>query len=185
MPSDRADPNMRSGRANPWVFWPVILVVVALDVVTKAMARYALPPLYTPHQIIGEWVRFTLAFNPGAAFSLYLGPYSRQIFTALTFIALFVLGRLYRETREGDYLRTSALALVSAGAIGNLLDRLRSSLGVTDFIDIGVRDHRWPTFNGADIAVTVGASLLAWVLYQEDRAAEAEAASRDQASADR
>lgn len=169
---------MESGRANPWIFWPVILVVVALDVATKAIARYALPPLYTPHEILGDWVRFTLAFNPGAAFSLYLGSYSRQIFTVLTFLALFVLGRLYRATREGDYLRTFALAMVSAGAIGNLLDRLRSSLGVTDFIDIGIGEHRWPTFNGADIAVTVGATLLGWVLYQEDREAERDEASR-------
>jgi signal peptidase II len=40
---------------------------------------------------------------------------------------------------------------------------------VVDFLDLGVGLHRWPTFNVADMAVTGGAALLAWVLWQEDR----------------
>jgi len=63
-----------------------------------------------------------------------------------------------------------ALALVCAGALGNLFDRLRSDLGVVDFLDVGAGATRWPTFNVADMAVSVGAILLAWVLWQEDRA---------------
>ena len=77
---------------------------------------------------------------------------------------------LYRSTREGEYYRTLALALVCAGATGNLIDRLSSSWGVVDFIDVGLGLHRWPTFNVADMAVSTGAVLLAWVLLQEDRA---------------
>jgi signal peptidase II len=50
-----------------------------------------------------------------------------------------------------------------------LIDRVRSPLGVVDFIDIGVGAHRWPTFNVADIAVSTGAFLLAWVLWMEDQ----------------
>ena len=70
-----------------------------------------------------------------------------------------------------------ALALVCAGAVGNLLDRMRSFFGVVDFIDVGVGDARWPTFNVADMAVSVGAVLLAWVLWQEDREARADEAT--------
>jgi signal peptidase II len=73
-------------------------------------------------------------------------------------------------------VRTVSLALVCAGAVGNLLDRMRSFFGVVDFIDVGVGDSRWPTFNVADMAVSVGAALLAWVLWQEDREARDEAA---------
>lgn len=174
MQSGRTD-DLRSGRepggANPWIFWTVIIVVVLTDVTTKAVAVYALTPEYTPHEIIGDFVRFTLAYNPGAAFGFNLGPASRWIFTALTLGALAVLGGLYRATREGDYLRTLALALVTAGAVGNLIDRLRSPLGVVDFIDVGVGAHRFWTFNVADSAVTVGAILLGWVLLQQDREA--------------
>ena len=68
-----------------------------------------------------------------------------------------------------------ALALVCAGAVGNLIDRVRSFFGVVDFIDVGVGDARWPTFNVADMAVSVGAALLAWVLWQEDQATQAAA----------
>jgi len=90
------------------------------------------------------------------------------IFMALTLVALVILGRLYTATRGGDLLRTLSLALVCGGAVGNLIDRIMSAHGVVDFIDIGLGDSRWPTFNIADMAVSLGAFLLAWVLWGED-----------------
>jgi signal peptidase II len=163
--------EVQSGRANPWIFWSVIVVVVALDVASKAAAVYSLTPAYTPHEIVGNVVRFTLAYNPGAAFGFSVGSASRWIFTILTLVALSVLASLYRATREGDYTRVLALSLVSAGAVGNLIDRIRWSTGVVDFIDVGFGDHRFWTFNVADSAVTVGAILLGWVFLQQDREA--------------
>jgi signal peptidase II len=160
-----ANPN----RANPWAFWAVIVVVLFLDVTTKAMAVYSLMPQHTPHEILGEYFRLTLVYNRGAAFGLHVGEYSRWVFIVLTIGALFVLARLYKETRDGDYVRTISLALVCGGAVGNLIDRLRSSQGVVDFIDVGVGTMRWPTFNVADIAVSTGAFLLAYVLWGEDK----------------
>jgi signal peptidase II len=139
-------------------------------VLTKAIAVRELVPQRVPHDPFGNAVRFTLVYNPGAAFGLHVGPQSRWIFTALTVVALVILARLYMATRPGDRARVLALALVCAGAVGNLFDRLRSSLGVVDFIDVGFGDARWPTFNVADMAVSMGAVLLAWVLWQEDRA---------------
>jgi signal peptidase II len=157
-------------RSNALLFWPVLAAVALLDVATKAIAVQALSPQRVPHDPFGNLVRFTLVYNPGAAFGLHVGPQSRWIFTALTIVALVILGRLYRATRPGDLARVLALALVCAGALGNLFDRLRSTLGVVDFIDVGFGEARWPTFNVADMAVSVGAVLLAWVLWQEDRA---------------
>ena len=158
-------------RSNAVLFWPVIAVVATLDVVTKAVAERFLAPQRIPHEVVGGWLRLTLVYNPGAAFGLNLGAQSRWIFTGLTLVALVILGRLFLSTARGDVPRTLALALVCAGAIGNLLDRLRSGMGVVDFLDVGIGDARWPTFNVADMAVSVGAVLLAWVLWQEDRAA--------------
>ena len=158
-------------RSNSALFWPVLAVVATLDVVTKGFAERLLAPQRIPHDVFGSWVRLTLVYNPGAAFGLNLGAQSRWIFTGLTLIALVILGRLYLSTTRGDTPRTLALALVCAGALGNLLDRLRSEMGVVDFLDVGFGDARWPTFNVADMAVSVGAVLLAWVLWQEDRAA--------------
>jgi len=63
-----------------------------------------------------------------------------------------------------------ALALIAAGALGNLLDRLRSARGVVDFIDVGIGDTRFWTFNVADSGVTMGALLLMFVLWSKPAA---------------
>jgi signal peptidase II len=150
------------------MFWGIGTTVVAADLVTKAAAAARLLPPYLPRDVFGNAVRFTLVYNPGAAFGLDLGPHSRWIFSALAVGALALLWQLYRTTRDGDWVRALALALVCGGALGNLLDRLRSARGVIDFIDVGIGASRWPTFNVADIAVTCGAVLLALVLWRED-----------------
>jgi signal peptidase II len=167
---------MESGSrpSNARLFWPVLLSIFAVDIVTKRAAVEALADQQrVPYEVISHWLRMTLVYNPGAAFGLSVGEYSRWIFTALTIGALLILGRLYMSTRAGDSSRVAALSLVCGGAMGNLLDRITSKQGVVDFIDIGVRDARWPTFNVADMAVSVGAFLLAVVLWSEDQVADA------------
>lgn len=151
----------------------IIGSVFVADQMTKLIAVDRLVAVYVPHSVVGDVLRFTLVYNPGAAFGLHLGPYSRWIFTALTIGALVLLYKLYRETERGDLVRVIAIALVSGGAFGNLLDRLRSPRGVVDFIDVGIGTSRWPTFNVADMAVSCGAILLAVVLWREDTRREA------------
>ena len=174
----------RSSAPNAVIFWPVVVVIVIADVVTKLIALNTLRP-FDPQPVVGDALRLTLVRNKGAAFGLYLGDYSRYIFMVLTIGALIILWRLYQTTREGDLPRTLAVALVCAGAIGNLIDRIRYHEGVVDFIDVGFRDMRWPTFNVADMAVSTGAFLLAWVLWGDDKAerARAEAAAVSSARA--
>jgi signal peptidase II len=170
-------------RNSAAAFWAVVTVVTATDVFTKWWAETTLRPL--SRGISGDWLRLTLVYNPGAAFGLNVGEHSRWVFMALTIIALGILGRLYLNTREGDMPRAIALALVCAGALGNLIDRVRSGRGVVDFIDIGVGATRWPTFNVADMAVSTGAVLLAWVLWYQDQqeAAALENSSRAERAA--
>lgn len=162
----------RSSR-NAVLFWSVLVGILILDIVTKWIAVRELP-FRVPQPVFGEFLKFTLIYNPGAAFGLHLGPYSRWIFMALTFGALFVLGKLYTTARDGDWQRVLAVSLVCSGAIGNLIDRVRSSQGVVDFIDVGIGSMRWPTFNIADMAISCGAVLLAWVLWWEDHPQQAE-----------
>ena len=172
-------------RSNAARFWPVVTFVVLMDVVTKAAAVQHLVPQRMPHDVFGEWVRLTLVYNPGAAFGLGQGlAYSRWLFLALTLVALAILGGLYRATPQGDRSRVMAIALVCAGAVGNLIDRVRHDLGVVDFIDVGIGAARWPTFNVADVAVSSGAMLLAWVLWQEDQTHAAGAHPAPAASSD-
>jgi signal peptidase II len=150
------------------MFWSAVIAIVAVDAITKYLAHNYLRPAYTPRDIIGEWVRLTLLYNPGAAFGLHVGPNSRWVFILLTIGALVVLARLYQQTSTGHVCRAAALGLVVGGALGNLVNRIWVPAGVVDWIDIGLADRRWPAFNIADIGVSVGALLLAFVLWKED-----------------
>ena len=174
---------MTSTNRNAVLFWTTVALVILVDLVTKVLAVKFLWPPHVPHEIIGDAVRFTLAFNPGAAFSMSLGRNSRYIFGAFAIVAIVILYRLLRVTAPGDKIRVFALGLAAGGAAGNLLDRFREPRGVVDFIDIGWGTVRFWTFNVADSAVTVGALMLAFVLWQEDRRelaiAAAKAAQRD------
>ncbi len=145
----------------------IVLAVVLVDAFTKLLAVDRLSPAYVPHPVFGEWFRLTLVYNPGAAFGLHLGPWSRWIFMALTVVAVVVMWRLYTSSPPGARWRVWALALVTGGALGNLIDRIRSARGVVDFLDVGVEAWRWPTFNVADIAVSTGAVLLTIVFWNE------------------
>jgi signal peptidase II len=154
----------------PARFVGIAAAIVVADQFTKFLAVDRLTPAYIPHPVLGDWFRLTLVFNKGAAFGLHLGPWSRWIFIALTIIAVGVMWRLYRTSPPGAHWRVRALLLVTAGAIGNFVDRVASSRGVVDFFDVGIGVHRWPTFNIADIAVSSGAVLLAIVLWREEEA---------------
>ena len=151
------------------LFWGAAAAIVVADVITKLLAE-SLLTRRLPLAVIGDWVQLRLVYNQGAAFGLDVGEYSRWVFFGLAVIALIVLGSMVRSTRPGDRFRLLALALVCGGAAGNLIDRIRSAQGVVDFVDIGVGLWRWPTFNVADSAITVGAIALALSLWQEGRA---------------
>ncbi len=157
---------MENGLRSPW-FWGVALGVVVLDIVTKQLAVVMLA--HAPVPILGDWLTLRLVYNPGAAFGINVGEHSRWVFMALALVALVVLGSMVRHTRPTQWFRLTALALVCGGALGNLLDRVRSPRGVVDFIDVWIGAFHWPTFNVADMAVTCGAITLAVVLWQEGR----------------
>jgi signal peptidase II len=154
--------------ADRRLFWGTASAIVVADVGTKLLAE-ALLARHVPVQLVGDYVQLRLVYNQCAAFGLCLGTYSRWIFFGLALAALWVLRSLVRSARPGDRFRLLALALVCAGAVGHVLDRLRSAQGVVDFVDVGLGSARWPTFNVADSAITVGAIALAVSLWLEGR----------------
>ena len=81
---------------------PVVTAVVLADLLTQPLAVRYLVPQRVPHDVVGEWLRLTLVYNPGAAFGLHVGEHSRWVFMVLTVLALGVLASLYRATREGE-----------------------------------------------------------------------------------
>jgi signal peptidase II len=122
-----------------------------------------------PHEILGDVVRFTLAYNPGAAFGMHVGPASRWIFAGLSVVIVVVLMRATADLTRVSRVAAFGVPVVIGGAIGNLLDRVRLREGVVDFIDIGIGSVRFWTFNVADTAVTIGAVCLAIALWQQDQ----------------
>jgi len=149
-------------------FTGVVLVVLILDLATKLAAEVWLRR-YVGIPILGDFFQLRLVYNPGAAFGINVGSASRWVFMGLSVAALFVLGGMLRSTREGDRVRLYALALICAGAAGNLVDRVRSARGVVDFLDFTFGSFHFPTFNVADSAVTCGAALLALSLWNDGR----------------
>ena len=176
---------MRSKAAIFGVTFPLIMV---LDFMSKRWALDALGARSS--ELFGGLVPLTLAYNKGAAFGVRLGEDSRWFFVPVTIIALALLGVLFKQAGDRDFLRIASISLVVSGAIGNLWDRVRWDLGVVDFIgpiNLGFWD--FPIFNVADMAITCGAVLLAisfWFEEQMERkleAASAAAATPDAASA--
>lgn len=169
--------------STTWRFWILVAVVVGLDFVTKALAVEHLVPRHMPHRVLGDVVRFTLAYNPGAAFGMHLGPASRWIFAVLSVIIVAVLLKATADLTRTSRLAAFGVPVIVGGAIGNLLDRIRLREGVVDFIDIGLGSTRFWTFNVADTAVTIGAVCLVIALWQEDNALQAAAKAEQEAAA--
>jgi|CeladaMinimDraft_18_1061708.scaffolds.fasta_scaffold00923_3 signal peptidase II len=160
-------PGESAGWRKATLLAPVAGGAFAADVLTKTLVERHFH-LYEQVPVVGDYLRLTLLYNPGAAFGISLGEYSRAGFLVLTVVALIALVAMYMTTPLRDRARLFALSLVVGGALGNLWNRIVSPRGVTDWIDVGLGDLRWPIFNLADIAITIGAVFLALSLWRED-----------------
>ena len=140
-------------------------LALLLDQFTKWIVRMRMD-LGESISVIGETVRITFIENPGIAFGIRVG--NTVIFTILSVLAsLGVLVYLLTHRHEKPGVQYG-LALILGGAFGNLIDRLTMGR-VADFIDIGIRDLRWPVFNIADSAVVIGMALLLITIILSDR----------------
>jgi len=161
------NPKLAKVKARTTILGVTLPIILILDLVTKRWAMEALADRSL--ELFGGLVPLTLAFNRGAAFGLSIGNDPRWFFIPVTLVALILLSFLLVKTDSGDRFRLLALALVFSGALGNLIDRLRWSRGVVDFIgpiDLGFMD--WPIFNVADMAISCGAVALAISFWVED-----------------
>lgn len=132
----------------------VVAAVLALflDQITKLYAVNFLRPLDPPTELIGSVLRLRLTFNPYGVFGLSFGP--GELNYALSLLGIAVL--VYVGLTLKDRTAIIVFGLLVGGAIGNALDRLRFGY-VIDFIDMGIGDLRWFTYNLADAFLTVGA----------------------------
>jgi len=146
--------------------------ILIADVVTKRWALDALAHGTTSYGLAG--LPLTLAFNRGIAFGLDIPSAGRWILIAASILVVVMLAGMFRTAHDRDFVRLTALSLVAAGALGNLIDRVRWDQGVVDFIGpINLGFMHWPIFNVADMAITVGATFLAVSLWREGSKANA------------
>jgi signal peptidase II len=158
---------MRLSATKARVFLPLFGAVLLTDCASKRVAVEQLSPAYVPHEVIGDVLRFTLAYNVKAAMGLSAGAHSRWFFAVTAGLALAVIVAWMLRSHRDDPTLIAGMALVAAGAVGNLMDRLRWDRGVVDFIDVGFGDSRFYIFNVADAAITIGAVLL-WLAMRTD-----------------
>jgi signal peptidase II len=158
---------------RPVYFYVIVLLVFVTDQASKAMMQRTMT-FGEYRQIFGPSFMLTLTKNPGGAWGLL--PTGNIIFVVFAAVAIVALLYAYHRIARGDLLVGSAFALALGGAIGNLADRLRYGY-VVDFFD--VRVIRWPIFNVADSAISLGIVLL---LLHYIRSMRAEAAARKSVS---
>lgn len=144
--------------ASPWLLLSALLI--AIDQWTKAMAVAALV-YQQPQPVIPGFWNWTLTHNTGAAFSLLAkaGGWQYGFFVALAFLISAALVVALARTARSDWRNALPFALVIAGALGNVVDRLRFGY-VVDFIQWYWRDFYWPVFNVADSCIVFGATLI-------------------------
>jgi signal peptidase II len=141
--------------ARPWSWMLVVAVAAtALDQVTKALVVNSIA--MGEREEVLPFLDLVHVKNEGVAFG-FLGGAGSGIVLAVTFAALALVLGWFAFNRARPYAWL-AVGMLAGGAIGNLIDRLLRD-GVVDFIDFPA----WPSFNVADIAITLGAGALVLV----------------------
>jgi signal peptidase II len=146
----------------------VATLVLILDQATKLYISRTME-LYSSIVVSRDFFSITYICNKGAAFSfLATSPYRLPILTLVSVIALVAIMVFFRKLRPDQNLTAFCLSLIFAGALGNLIDRVR--LGeVIDFLNVHWYEHYWPAFNVADSAICVGVFLLVIDMIIEEK----------------
>jgi len=144
----------------------IAAVVAVLDQATKLQVQQHLK-LYTSTEVIPGFFNLVHTLNKGAAFGFLNRPDSNwqtYFFIAATAFAVMIVLNLLSKAEPGATLFICALGLILGGAVGNLVDRVRTG-EVVDFLEFYVGSFVWPAFNVADIALTCGSLALIFSFY--------------------
>jgi signal peptidase II len=137
------------------------LVVVFLDRASKAWFETQTVEGWR-HEVVHHFFYLVHSKNPGIAFSLFANsssPMVRILLIAGALVIIGLIGWLLVAGRNVSTLNAAGLALLLGGAAGNVVDRIVHG-GVTDFLEFYLGTYRYPAFNVADSAITIGAILV-------------------------
>jgi signal peptidase II len=164
---------MPSAASSRWLC--LTFAVIAADRATKFLIERRTPDGYMRELVPGT-ASLVHSFNSGIAFGFFSGSAPRWaalLLIAISSLIVVLLGWILVSGRAGGTLPHAGLALIMGGAIGNLIDRVLHG-GVTDFIELRAGSFRWPAFNLADTAITVGSVLLIFALLGGEHRAASE-----------
>ncbi|MDH4128469.1 MAG: signal peptidase II [Spirochaetota bacterium] len=156
-----------------WIPFLIIFLVLFIDLGTKVIVVKTLEHNSVPVDIIGSYVRLKHIENPGMAFGLFPGG-NKYLLIPIMLIAIGIVIFFYKTVKKDKIIVKCSFALILGGALGNFADKVFGDIifnqklaffygRVVDFVDIGFgecRYCRWPTFNMADIAITIGVIVL-------------------------
>ena len=150
-------------KKNILIFLLGALVAIALDQITKCAitSRFV---MHESYPVINGLFSLVYVMNPGAAFGFLANApeiFRYIFFTSVTILALGLIFYYLIKHKPQKLRLVFALTLIFAGAVGNLIDRLRFG-AVVDFLDVYIASAHWPAFNVADSAISVGAVLMIW-----------------------
>ena len=146
----------------------LILLILVIDQFSKYTVALN-PALYAHREVIRNFFYLTYAKNTGVAWSLFAGGQATAalcLISAAASVILFAL--MERACREGKKLQVVVFALMFAGAVGNLIDRLWLGY-VRDFLDFYIFGYNFPIFNIADCALCIGVGLMILEMILEER----------------
>lgn len=136
----------------------LVLGSMILDQGSKWMAlTYLSMPPYMVE--VTPFFNLRLGFNTGVSFGMFADTFGNQQIVLAIVSAIIALGLFAWALYATTMVETTGLSIMTGGAIGNIIDRLRQD-AVTDFLDFHLMDYHWPTFNLADIFIVSGAALL-------------------------
>ncbi|MCB1147561.1 MAG: signal peptidase II [Leptospiraceae bacterium] len=148
-------------------FISIITLIWVADFFTKVWAVKELSSGQVIN-IVSDVFRFQLVYNTGGVFGIMQN--NAMFFQFLTGFAILFLLFYYIKTEDGNTAFNFAISFILGGAVGNFTDRFFRH-GVVDFIDMGIGNARWPTYNIADAFISTGAVLLAIAFFQIEKAA--------------
>jgi signal peptidase II len=155
-------------KKNLLIFFLGATAVIVLDQITKAaiVSKFIMHESYT---IVDGFFNLVYVMNPGAAFGFLANmsaTFRYVFFIGITVVVILCIIYCIVKSKPQNMLMVISLTLIFAGAVGNLIDRIRFG-AVVDFLDVYIGTAHWPAFNVADSAISVGAVLMVWEMIMK------------------